>query len=120
MHFLMAKFKRILDQYKYHFTLVRNKNNTYTLKMYNLPPELDYKMTHLTFDEIVEVLEPIEGERKKIQVARCEKRNICTPERIKRQNIIVVEFNEDDYAVKINKIETMFRTSSLGKVKNFL
>lgn len=120
MDFLMNRFKEILNHYRYKFTLVKNANNTYTLKMYDLPSELDYKMTHLTFDEVVKDLEDIEGERKKIEVARCEKRNICTSTRIRRQNIIVVEFNENDYAVKINKIETLFRTSSLSKVNNFL
>ena len=120
MDFLMNKFKEILAHYKYKFTLVKNKDNTYTLKMYDLPSELDYKMSHLTFDKQIEVFEKIKGEKEKIKITKCERVLICTPERIKRKNIIIVEFNEDDFAVKINKIETLFRTSSLTDVRNFL
>ena len=96
MDFLMEAFKRIIEQYGYKFTLIKNKNGTYSLNMFNLPPELDYAMICLYYDKTREVTEKI---------------NICSPMRGgKDGNIVHADFSKDDYAIKINKIQICLRT----------
>ena len=115
MDFLMEAFKRIIEQYGYKFTLIKNKNGTYSLNMFNLPPELDYAMICLYYDKTHEVEEPIKNANgrkgEKHTMLKTEKINICSPMRGgKDGNIVHADFSKDDYATKINKIQICLRT----------
>ena len=103
MDFLMDAFERVISQYKYKFKLIKN-NKTYTLSLFDLPPELDYKLICLQYDK-----PPIQTTKKEghqiIPITKKVKENICRPVRENGVNTIRVDFNEDDYAIKINKIE---------------
>lgn len=115
MDFLMSAFERVITQYGYKFTLIKNNNGTYTLNLFELPPELDYALINLKMDKTTEVVEPIKnvnGRKGETHtVLKTEHLDICKPKRGKGGvNIIYVEFNQSDYATKINKIEICLRT----------
>lgn len=115
MEFLMSAFERIINQYGYKFTLIHNKDGSYSLDMYDLPPELDYAMICLQLDKTTEVVEPIKnvsGRKGETHtILKINKINICTPKRSGAAgNIVHVDFNKDDYAAKINKIEVCLRS----------
>lgn len=124
MDFLMSAFERIISQYGYKFTLIHNKDGSYSLDMYDLPPELDYAMICLKLDKTTEVVEPftnVHGRKGETHtVLKTDTINICTPKRGKTiGNIVHVDFYKDDYATKINKIEICLRSyfekkSSIG------
>ena len=115
MEFLMEAFERIIKQYNYKFNLTKYTNNTYGLDFFDLPPELDYALICLSYDETIETTEPIKnvygrnGETNK--VLKTKKIDICTPiNGGKLGNIVHVDFCEKDYAIKINKIQVCLRT----------
>ena len=115
MEFLMSAFERIINQYGYKFTLIHNKDGSYSLDMYGLPPELDYAMICLKMDKTTEVVESIKnahGRKDKMHtVLKTDRINICTPKKGGAAgNIVHADFYKDDYAAKINKIEVCLRS----------
>lgn len=96
MDFLMEAFRTRLSQYRYDFSLTRNNDHSYTLILKNLPDELDFKLITLKGDN---------------------NQNIFTPIRNLKMNMIRADFYENDYAMKINKIDACIRYFT---EKNFL
>lgn len=104
MDFLMDSFRKCLESYGYKFSLMRIKNKHYVLEMRDLPSDLDYECIRLKYEGPSECFweddKPVQ-KTTYIDIFRSSRKNGI--------NIVTATFDENDYAIKINKIDHMLR-----------
>ena len=110
MHFLMEAFERILSNYGYRYAFSYDKKtNTYHLNLLNLPTDLDYKFLVLEYDIESETRIVNDERGKPVIYSTPNSAAVCRPMRVGSSRIIHIDFNSNDYAKKINKIESLLR-----------
>lgn len=120
MDFLMIAFRRVLEGYKLNFTLER-KGSGYSLDLRDLPPELDYKLIRLEYQTPSKEVRKILKGRELVDVTyEYETFHVCNPIRNNGINSIHVDLYEDNYAIKMNKIDVVLREYYSGTHKNYV
>lgn len=109
MDYLIEHFIRVLDSYKtLRKKYTRNSDGSYTIDIYDIPPELDLELSRLSYDEVIGQKETKDKHGRVIGVEKITQTTMCFVGIGEGLNLRLV-LDKDTYAKKMNLIDPILR-----------